>query len=124
MRDKGLTFELCSEGQDGGVYNPTLLRTVLTNLLRNALHYTDDGHVRIVVERGGFRVEDSGLGIPRQDHEQMFQPFTRGEHARGEGLGLGLSLVRRICLDQGWRISIHDLKPRGSCFRVVLNSAV
>ncbi len=124
IRAKGLAFELSSEGQDTGVYNPTLLRTVLTNLLRNALHYTDEGHVRLVVERGGFRVEDSGWGIPQQQHEQMFQPFVRGEHARGEGLGLGLSLVKRICSHQGWTIRIQDLEPRGSCFHVVLNSII
>lgn len=122
IRAKGLAFELGSEGQDTGVYNPTLLRAVLSNLLRNALHYTDEGRVRLVAERGGFRVEDSGWGIAQQQHEQVFQPFVRGEHARGEGLGLGLSLVRRICTHQGWTIRIRDLEPSGTCFHVVLDS--
>ena len=122
IRAKGLAFELGSEGQDTGVYNPILLRAVLSNLLRNALHYTDEGRVRLVAERGGFRVEDSGWGIAQQQHEQVFQPFVRGEHARGEGLGLGLSLVRRICTHQGWTIRIRDLEPSGTCFHVVLDS--
>ncbi|WP_439886219.1 sensor histidine kinase [Pseudomonas sp. MBLB4123] len=124
MRDKGLAFQLENAGQDSGVYNPTLLRTVLANLLRNAWHYTDSGQVRLVVEAGGFRVEDSGSGIPREQHEQIFQPFVRGEQSRGEGLGLGLSLVKRICADQGWSISIQDLEPSGSCFKVVLHGGV
>jgi signal transduction histidine kinase len=122
MRERELAFELICEGQDLGMYNPILLRTVMANLLRNALHYTDQGHVRLVVERGGFRVEDSGMGIAPQQQEQIFQPFVRGERARGEGMGLGLSLVKRICSDQGWAISIRELEPGGSSFHVVLGA--
>ena len=116
IRARGLAFELSSEGQDTGVYNPTLLRAVLSNLLRNALHYTDKGRVRLVTERGGLRVEESVRGIAQQQHEHVFQPFVRGEHARGEGLGLGLSLVRRICTHQGWTTRLRDLEPSGTCF--------
>lgn len=122
MHEKGLVFECQSEGLDSGAYNPTLLRTVLANLLRNAWHYTDTGHVRLVVETGAFRVEDSGAGIPEDQHEQIFRPFVRGEQSRGEGLGLGLSLVNRICSHQGWSISVRELPPSGSCFRVVLQN--
>ena len=67
---------------------------------------------------GGFRVEDSGAGIAQEQHESIFQPFVRGTLARGEGLGLGLSLVKRICTHQGWNITVHNLSPTGSCFRV------
>jgi len=108
MHEKGLVFECQSEGLDSGAYNPTLLRTVLANLLRNAWHYTDTGYVRLVVETGAFRVEDSGAGIPEDQREQIFRPFVRGKHSRGEGLGLGLSLVKRICSHQGWTISVKD----------------
>lgn len=124
MHEKGLVFECQSEGLDSGAYNPTLLRTVLANLLRNAWHYTDTGYVRLVVETGAFRVEDSGAGIPEDQHEQIFRPFVRGEHSRGEGLGLGLSLVKRICSHQGWTISVKELPLGGSCFRVVLQNRV
>lgn len=120
LGDKGLDFQFMEEGEDSGHYNPTLLRTVMANLLRNALHYTERGHVRLVLEPGGFRVEDSGAGIPADQREQMFQPFVRGPRARGEGLGLGLSLVKRICADQGWDISVHSLPTSGTCFRVSL----
>lgn len=124
MHEKGLVFECQSEGLDSGAYNPTLLRTVLANLLRNAWHYTDTGYVRLVVETGAFRVEDSGAGIPEDQREQIFRPFVRGEHSRGEGLGLGLSLVKRICSHQGWTISVKELPLGGSCFRVVLQNRV
>ncbi|MFC0711078.1 sensor histidine kinase [Azorhizophilus paspali] len=120
IRAKGLNFELVVEDTDSASYNLTFLSTVLSNLLRNALHYTENGTVRLILEKGGFRVEDSGAGIPAEHRERIFQPFVRGEQARGEGLGLGLSLVKRICMHQGWQVRVSDLKPSGSCFRVSL----
>ena len=118
VRAKGLGFECIEEAPDDGRYNPTLLGTVMTNLLRNALHYTDQGYIRLVLEADGFRVEDSGAGVAQDQHDLIFQPFVRGTQARGEGLGLGLSLVKRICAHEGWSIAVHDLSPTGSCFRV------
>ena len=122
LDEKGLDFQYHVEGEDNGLYNPTFLGTVMANLLRNALHYTEEGFVRLVLEAGAFRVEDSGTGIPTEQHEQIFQPFVRGPQARGEGLGLGLSLVKRICARQGWEVSLHDQSNGGSCFKVSLNT--
>ena len=123
MREKDLDFQVEVQALHGGVYNPTLLRTVMANLLRNALHYTETGFVKLTLLADGFRVEDSGVGIPEQQHEQIFDPFVRGEQARGEGLGLGLSLVKRICAHQGWQISVHSLPVVGSCFEVTFQPA-
>ncbi|WP_339459571.1 sensor histidine kinase [Pseudomonas sp. EA_105y_Pfl2_R69] len=117
-KDKGLEFQCVVEGSDSGLYNLTFLRTVMANLLRNALHYTEQGTVRLVLETGGFRVEDSGPGIAPEQQERIFQPFVRGTQARGEGLGLGLSLVKRICAKQGWTIALHSPAGGGSCFRM------
>lgn len=119
---KGLAFEFQQESNDSGLYNATFLSTVMANLLRNALHYTEHGFVRLVLEHGGFRVEDSGAGIPQEQHEQIFQPFVRGAQARGEGLGLGLSLVKRICAKQGWSISVRSPAEGGTCFIVRFNT--
>ena len=124
MLDKGLAFELRIEATDEARYHLTLLRSVMSNLLRNALHYTESGWVRLTLEDGAFRVEDSGVGIPEDQHEQMFQPFVRGPLARGEGLGLGLSLVKRICAHQGWQIRVSSPATGGSCFQVRLHEPV
>jgi signal transduction histidine kinase len=53
-----------------------------------------------------FVVEDSGIGIPEEKRHAMFQPFVRGDEQRGEGLGLGLSLVQRICSHQRWQVQL------------------
>jgi signal transduction histidine kinase len=118
--DQGLTFECQQESRDSGLYNATFLSTVMANLLRNALHYSEHGLVRLVLKDGGFCVEDRGAGIAQEHHEAIFQPFVRGPEARGEGLGLGLSLVKRICAKQGWLISVYSRPEGGTCFNVTL----
>lgn len=122
MAAKGLHLELVCEAGDDGEYNATLLRAVLSNLLRNALHYADRGIVTLALERGALRVEDCGPGIPPDQRDSIFHAFVRGDAKRGEGLGLGLSLVTRICRQQGWRVSLSPRDPAGSCFRVELTA--
>ncbi len=102
-------------------YNTTFLHAVMGNLLRNALHYTEQGFIRLTLEPNGFVVEDSGVGIPEDKREAMFEPFVRGSEKRGEGLGLGLSLVQRICENQGWSVSLTPMEPHGCRFRVTLD---
>ena len=117
-----LDLDLQVEAQDQGSYPASLLRTVMSNLLRNGLHYTDAGFVRLIVREGGFSVIDSGVGIPPSDGERMFAPYTRGNSSRGDGTGIGLSLVQRICARQGWGITLHNRAEGGCEFRVTLSS--
>lgn len=104
-------------------YNATFLLAVMGNLLRNALHYTDTGFIALTLYEQGFMVEDSGVGIPEEKREAMFEPFVRGNEQRGEGLGLGLSLVQRICANQGWTVSLTPMEPNGCRFKVSLEVA-
>ena len=121
IRQKGLEL-IFDAGQPLDTrYNATFLHAVMGNLLRNALHYTEQGFIRLSLEPRGFVVEDSGVGIPEEKREAMFEPFVRGNEKRGEGLGLGLSLVQRICEDQGWSVSLSTLEPNGCRFHVELN---
>lgn len=121
---KSLSFEYSESEGDAERYNATLLQAVMSNLLRNALHYTETGVVRLAAQARCFTVEDTGAGIPADQQERIFQPFVRGSAARGEGLGLGLSLVKRICESQGWHITVTELGTGGSRFQVHLDSAV
>ena len=119
--DKHIEFQcVLAETPKETLYNATFLRTVLSNLLRNALHYTEQGEVKLTLYADHFTVEDTGIGIPKDFKTSIFEPFTRGHNARGEGLGLGLSLVRRICNHQGWTIQVSTHRPHGSCFSVFL----
>lgn len=115
---RGLTLELRIDGDDPLAYPTPLLRAVLANLLRNAIHYTDRGFVRLVLRAGGFSVEDSGAGIPEGERDLVFRPFARGGGTRGDGIGIGLSLVQRICAREGWRIALRERDGGGCEFRV------
>ncbi|AHL35583.1 histidine kinase [Pseudomonas brassicacearum] len=124
IESKGLTL-IFEPGQTADtLYNATFLTAVMGNLLRNALHYTDQGFIRLSLTATGFVVEDSGVGIPEEKREAMFEPFVRGNEKRGEGLGLGLSLVQRICENQGWTVSLSTMEPSGCHFEVELNPTV
>jgi len=126
IENKGLQLMLrsvMSNHSSGITYNATFLHAVMGNLLRNALHYTDDGFITLTLQSDGFLVEDSGVGIPEEKREAMFEPFVRGNEQRGEGLGLGLSLVQRICENQGWSVSLSHMEPHGCRFSVKLTAA-
>ncbi|MCA4962628.1 sensor histidine kinase [Pseudomonas sp. Y24-6] len=120
IENKGLELQFVPGDPAGTRYNATLLHAVMGNLLRNALHYTEQGFIRLTLTPTGFLVEDSGVGIPEEKREAMFEPFVRGAEKRGEGLGLGLSLVQRICENQGWSVSLTTMEPNGCRFKVEL----
>ncbi len=120
IESKGLRLMYESGNPPDTCFNATLLSAVMGNLLRNACHYTEHGFIRLTLNDNGFIVEDSGVGIPEEKREAMFQPFVRGNEKRGEGLGLGLSLVQRICENQGWEVTLSTMEPNGCRFEVTL----
>jgi signal transduction histidine kinase len=120
IREKGLEFIYDPQQVGAQRFNLTFLQSVMGNLLRNAWHYTDHGYVRLTLNDNRFVVEDSGIGIPEERRHAMFQPFVRGDEQRGEGLGLGLSLVQRICAQQDWQVQLSTREPNGCRFTVTL----
>lgn len=123
IQAKGLAFEFTSTSASSSLYPVTALRTVLDNLIRNAIHYTERGTIRMVLSESGLTIEDSGIGIPADEHLAIFGTFARGTQARGEGLGLGLSLVRRICASENWSIRIESVETGGTKFSVLLSGS-
>jgi signal transduction histidine kinase len=107
--------------------DPRLLRLVVVNLVGNAVKFTHDGAVDVVVshERGAhcIRVRDSGPGIPAQDHDRIFEPFEQMEplpHKHTRGVGLGLSIVKEMVEALSGRIELRSAPGQGSTFTVVL----
>ena len=94
-----------------------LLFQVLANLVDNAIKYTPvEGHIAVAAEiEGGeliITVADSGMGIPEEDREKVFQRFYRIEESRGlPGNGLGLSLVRAVVRLHLGKIELQDNQP-------------
>jgi len=103
------------------------LQQVLTNLLSNAVNYTEEGavSVRVVDAEHEIRIEvwDSGVGIPLEELPKVFQDFFRGSNAKSDGTGLGLSISRRIVEAHGGKIRAESPCPetgRGSKFTFTL----
>lgn len=123
---KGLTFILLDQTTKQDNRNKqfpvAMLRTVLNNLVRNAIHHTAKGEITLVICPTGFEICDTGPGISPADKQSIFKPFYRGESGSRNGLGLGLSLVHRICQREQWSITVSDNIPVGCCFSVILNN--
>jgi signal transduction histidine kinase len=118
------------------------LRQVIDNLIRNAIKFTEQGEVAVEVDRLAtvgaiapenrgeiepgsssdflmFTVRDSGIGIPSDQHQIIFDPFSQadGSSSRGyEGLGLGLSIARQLVELMGGEIGVESEPARGSQF--------
>lgn len=113
-RDKSL--ELRCEILRGFSLNTsrTALSVVLSNLLRNAIHYTDEGSVVVRVNDGQVAIIDSGIGIDDEELPHIFDRHYRGRNAGQEGSGIGLSIVKRICDRQHWQIHIDSAPEKGT----------
>ncbi|HEY8553612.1 MAG TPA: HAMP domain-containing sensor histidine kinase [Burkholderiales bacterium] len=95
--------------------DPSVLRVVLTNLLRNAIASTRGGRVSVRLRDGAIEVEDTGCGIAPEDLPHVFERFYRGRGKRaGDGHGLGLSIVKQICDQNGWRLLLESEPERGT----------
>ncbi|MDF8332747.1 hybrid sensor histidine kinase/response regulator [Novosphingobium cyanobacteriorum] len=104
--------------------DPGLLRSVLQNLLSNAVRYTERGGILIGVRRreGALRIDvvDTGVGIPPDQRQAIFAEFTRLGHVEAEGLGLGLAIVERIARLLGLGIDLASRQGHGSRFSVTI----
>jgi signal transduction histidine kinase len=104
--------------------DPALVERILRNLIANAIRYTDAGEIVIqctAVDAGiTMEVRDTGIGIPEDQHERVFQEFVQignPERDRSKGLGLGLSIVRRLAGLLGTRVELRSVPGVGSSFR-------
>ncbi|UEM16439.1 histidine kinase [Bradyrhizobium barranii subsp. barranii] len=80
---------------------PVMLAAMIRNLLDNALRFTPaSGRIDVAIYRDGamavLRIEDNGPGVSPEEIGRIFEPFFRGQRPEGEGVGLGLSIVKRI----------------------------
>jgi PAS domain S-box-containing protein len=102
-----------------------LLARMLSNLIQNAVRYTHSGQVKIECRTAGdrlrIRIEDTGVGISQQDLSRIWQEFEQlhnPERDRRQGLGLGLSIVRRLATLLDHPVEVTSGPGQGSCFIV------
>jgi CheY-like chemotaxis protein/anti-sigma regulatory factor (Ser/Thr protein kinase) len=106
--------------------DPVLLERVLSNLLSNAVRYTEEGAIWVGFRRAGRRsggyveVRDSGIGIPLAEQERIFEEFyqvANPQRDARQGHGLGLPTVRRLVGLLGGDLQVRSAPGRGSTFR-------
>ena len=127
LRQKGLAYEIeWPENLPLLFVDRTRIRQVLLNLLNNAARYTDAGKIKVTVERDKeeviIGVHDTGIGIPAEQLEHIFERFWQAEagpRSRG-GVGIGLALSRQFVQLHGGRMWVESQLGRGSVFRFSL----
>ena len=107
--------------------DPQLLERILANLVHNAIRYTNEGGVIAVArtrrDRTSIEVWDTGAGIAAAELPQIFNEFYQVENQgrdRSKGLGMGLSIVKRLVLLLGYELEVDSTPGHGTVFRVLL----
>jgi signal transduction histidine kinase/DNA-binding response OmpR family regulator len=130
-REKGLDLVVFVEPQARGTYlgDAMRIRQVLLNLMSNAIKFTDQGAVSILVRRTSslpdatiplrFEVTDTGIGISAVERDHLFQKFSQIDGSatrRHGGTGLGLAISKQLIELMGGTIDLHSMPGKGSTF--------
>ncbi|HCB1683101.1 TPA: two-component sensor histidine kinase BarA, partial [Citrobacter braakii] len=128
--DKGLelTLNIKNDVPDNVIGDPLRLQQVITNLVGNAIKFTEGGNIDILVEKRALsntkvqievQIRDTGIGIPERDQSRLFQAFRQADASisrRHGGTGLGLVITQKLVNEMGGDISFHSQPNRGSTF--------
>ncbi|MDH0647345.1 transporter substrate-binding domain-containing protein [Pseudomonas sp. GD03858] len=134
-RHKGLTLDvtISPEARCHAMLDPLRFKQVLSNLVSNAIKFTEQGQVHITAKlhTGGeptlttldLEVRDTGIGIHEQDQQRLFSPFVQAnpysDGARA-GTGLGLVISRNLCAMMGGELTLQSLQGVGTRVRLVM----
>lgn len=121
---KGIELNLAVAGDPPSrMGDPTRIRQVLTNLIGNAIKFTEQGEVTVEVsahqDRVRFQVQDTGIGIAPELQDRLFEPFTQADASttrRFGGTGLGLAISRQLVEKMGGVIGVESTPDQGSTF--------
>jgi len=129
-RNKGLALNVDCDRMPSTVQtDPLRLQQIITNLLSNAIRYTESGHVAIAAATLGERrwsitVSDSGIGMIEADRDHIFEPYYRAidlpESETDQGTGLGLAIVSQLVNLMRGEIIVSSQLGQGSTFTVIL----
>ncbi len=107
--------------------NKMRLQQLFTNLIDNAIKFTPEGTVRIMMEKNEevvlIKIKDTGIGIPKEEQERIFKRFYRVDKSRSRetgGVGLGLSIAEWIAYAHHGKIEVKSEVNQGSTFTIYL----
>lgn len=125
LEEKSLELKLDLDEDLEVNFNEKYLNIVISNLITNAIKYTNEGFIKINAKKDKahiyFEICDSGIGINKEDYAKIFERFYRVDKVRSsfeEGSGLGLSIVKKLCERFHSKITMKSEENKGSCFKV------
>ncbi len=131
-KNKGLQFRVQYKNTDRDIVDdPILLRRIISNLISNAIKYTNTGGILLVCrdcDKYGFRVEvwDTGVGISPSMQEAVFSEFYKNPENTGtsEGFGLGLAIVAQLCVLLEHKLTMKSRRGHGTVVSIRLSNAL
>ncbi|MGB0893402.1 MAG: ATP-binding protein [Parashewanella sp.] len=99
--------------------DPQRIKQILTNLLGNAVKFTDNGSIHLTLQTNGddliYQVHDTGSGLTEQEQITIFDPYVQTEHQK-VGTGLGLPISKKLTEMMKGKLTVSSKKNHGSCF--------
>jgi signal transduction histidine kinase len=128
VNKKGLKFSVSFEQEKVFINSDlNIIHKVLYNIIDNSVKYTNEGEVTINVsettENAVIKVTDTGIGIPQENLNQIFEPFRQGSEGlnrKFEGMGLGLTITRKYIELLGGKLNIESEYGSGTVIEIVL----
>jgi len=111
--NKNLKLNVSESNRVSVIAPGSVLAVTIGNLIGNAMRYTSEGEVNIIIGDGRVVVEDTGPGIPEKELDRVFERHYRGQNVSGKGAGLGLAIVQRLCELYGWSIHFSNRSSGG-----------
>lgn len=127
-KERGITYELMSYPTKDVIVKVDrgAMKQILMNLLSNAFKFTKQGKIRITTQKKDKQlmiiIEDTGIGIAKEDLPYVFERMYRGDKSREqfEGSGIGLTIVKKLMLLQGGKVTIESENQKGTRVIIVL----
>ncbi len=108
VRHKQVEIRVSSKGRLLVQGPPSVATVMVSNLIRNACAYTDDGEVNVIIGTETVIVDDTGVGMSVAEVENVFKPYFRGQSIAKGGHGVGLTIVKRLSDRFKWPVEIES----------------
>ncbi|MBX9800094.1 MAG: HAMP domain-containing histidine kinase [Burkholderiaceae bacterium] len=114
---KGLALDIAIDAHTKLQLNRKALHLVLLNILKNAVNFTEAGGITLAFDGTALTISDTGVGIAADALPKIFDRHYRGSDG-GDGFGIGLDIVKRICEREQWLLQLHSDPAIGTTVQI------